>query len=174
MDSGPNFREGLSLSGIFKILEVAIVFSAIMVHRYGANGSYLFFGTSTDQMSAGDEGMDVENIGNAALVTFSVISSVLWIGYVMDSRFIIQRFFLEPFWNFLATCMFMGVGVKTLIVWAKAKSEDTQITSDSYYATYGAGLALGSLCVIASIVYSIDFCISVSARNKLRADDYYY
>lgn len=69
--------------------------------------------------------------------------------------------------------MFMGVGVKTLIVWAKAKSADTEITSDSYYSTYGAGLALGSLCVVASIVYSIDFCISVSARKKVRAEDYY-
>lgn len=40
--------------------------------------------------------MDLENIGNAALVTFAIISSVLWISYIMDSRYAVQRFFLEP------------------------------------------------------------------------------
>eukprot|EP00095_Tigriopus_kingsejongensis_P011662 maker-scaffold59_size442576-snap-gene-0.20 protein:Tk11662 transcript:maker-scaffold59_size442576-snap-gene-0.20-mRNA-1 annotation:"PREDICTED: uncharacterized protein LOC100867326" len=170
-----DFKEGLfSLSGFFKILETIVVFSALMVHRYGANGHLLFFGTSLDKLEAGDDALEIENAGNAVLVTYAIISPVLWLSYVIDGRYFIQGFILEPFWNFLGFCMFLGVGIKTLIVWVQAKAADTDITNDSYYSTYGSGLALGSLCIIASLLYFIDFWLSTSARGRVKNDPNYY
>ena len=34
-----------------KILETALVFSTIMVHRYGDHGSYVFFATDARKMA---------------------------------------------------------------------------------------------------------------------------
>ena len=79
-------------------------------------------------------------------------------------------------WNFLGTVLFMGVGVKSLIVWVKAQAADDFTGTDQYWTNYTAGLALGSLCVVLSLTYCVDFFISSSARSRIRReqDDYYY
>ena len=51
MGRGGNTSEALSCSGFMKILETALVFSTIMVHRYGDHGSYVFFATDARKMA---------------------------------------------------------------------------------------------------------------------------
>ncbi len=55
----------------------------------GAN----FFPQSSD-------GLDVENLGNGALMTFAIITPVLLVGYLMDGIDYVQNLFLESvyFW----------------------------------------------------------------------------
>ena len=43
----------------------------------------------------GDSGMDLENLGNGALVAYLIITPVLLVCYVLDGRFAVQSLFLE-------------------------------------------------------------------------------
>ena len=41
-----------TVSGFMKVIEFCLVLSAMLVHRYGDKGRYVFFGTATQTMSA--------------------------------------------------------------------------------------------------------------------------
>ena len=107
--------EIFSASGILKVLEVLISFIAIMIHRYGDYGRAIFFGTSSEVLAQvksyyftdqngieiivtalqNDPGTDAENLGNGVLVAYLIISAVLLVAYVIDTRYVVQSFFLE-------------------------------------------------------------------------------
>ena len=84
-----------TVSGILKVCEILIGFIALIIHRYGDYGSMIFFGTSATQLSQNDPGTDAENLGNGVLVAYTIISTVLLTAYVIDSRYVVQSFFLE-------------------------------------------------------------------------------
>jgi hypothetical protein len=44
--------------------------------------------------------------------------------------------------------------------------------STNYARNYDAALAMGSLCVLAGVVYFVDFIISLRARNRFRREAY--
>jgi hypothetical protein len=52
MGRGGHVGEALSVSGILKVLEFILLFCAVILHRHGDNGKYIFFGTSAVQMKA--------------------------------------------------------------------------------------------------------------------------
>ena len=66
-----------------------------MIFRHGDFGNYLFFATTALKLSNTDSNIDMENLGNSTLVTFTVISCVLIIGYVIDGREYVQGSILE-------------------------------------------------------------------------------
>ncbi|CAB4059440.1 unnamed protein product [Lepeophtheirus salmonis] len=160
------FEEVLSVSGIFKILEILIMFITVLLHRFGDYGLYLFFGTTSVKMAPGDPGMDVENLGNGALMTGILVSSSLLASYILDGRYHIQRLFLETFWNCLICALLMGTGVETLRNWASYDAPD------DYTRDFGAGIALGSLCILGSIIYFCDFVFAWVTRNRLKREPY--
>ena len=43
--------EIFSLSGILKLIESAILIAAIILHRVGDNGRYLFFGSTSERLA---------------------------------------------------------------------------------------------------------------------------
>ena len=68
-----------------------------------------------------------------------------------------------------------AVGINSLIVWSAAKSADSLIKTgqtQSYARNYDAALAMGAMCVIAGILYFVDFLISVAARKRFRREAY--
>ena len=52
MGRGAYLGEALSVSGILKVLETVTLFIAVLLHRHGDHGKYIFFGTSAVQMKA--------------------------------------------------------------------------------------------------------------------------
>jgi hypothetical protein len=52
-------------------------------------------GLKQNYYDKGDSGMDLENLGNGAVVTFLIVSPVLLICYVLDGRYAVQSLFLE-------------------------------------------------------------------------------
>lgn len=78
-------------------------------------------------------------------------------------------------WNFLGFLILTATGVNSLVVWSNAKAADTMITtgkSQDYARNYNAALAMGSLCLIAGIVYFVDFIVAVSARKRFKREAY--
>ena len=61
------------------------------------------------------------------------------IWYIRRERFCFQL------WNFIATCSFLGLGVKTIWIWHAGKSDDTINNTTDYANNYPSGLALGAL-----------------------------
>ena len=50
MGRGRYGGEAFSFSGILKIIEIVLVFIAIVLHRHGDNGRYIFFATAKEQL----------------------------------------------------------------------------------------------------------------------------
>ncbi len=88
-------REICSASGVLKVVESALVFAMILVHRFGDNGEYVFFGTTAHFMVQGDPLKDTENLGNGCLITWAIICPTLLISYCLDGRHAVQSLFLE-------------------------------------------------------------------------------
>jgi hypothetical protein len=165
-----------TFSAIMKIIQFIFVFVLILIHRRGGEDStYVFFGTVAISLGKGDDGLDLENLGNGALMTWAIITPILFAAYLIDGIDYIQNLFLESLWNFIAACCFFGLGVRTVYVWSVGKSEDQFVGNLDYANNYGAGLAMGSLSLIIAILYSVDFFASCRARGRIRrAEEYNY
>jgi len=165
-----------TFGAIMKIIEFVLVFVTLLVHRRGGDGSnYVFFGTAGISMQKGDDGLDVENLGNGALMTYAIITPILFAAYLIDGIDYIQNLFLESLWNFIAVVSFLGLGVKTIWIWHAGKSDDTTSNTTDFANNYPSGLALGALSLILAIVYCIDFFAACRARKQIRrAEEYAY
>lgn len=82
-------------------------------------------------------------------------------------------FFLsdEKLWNFLAVPLFLGLGIKTLMVWDEAKKSDDFRKTEDYATTYSAGIALGALSICIAIVYFCDFILSYRTKSRMQRMD---
>jgi len=169
-----------TFGAIMKIIEFVLVFVTLLVHRRGGQvggdgGSYVFFGTAGISMQKGDDGLDVENLGNGTLMTYAIITPILFAAYLIDGIDYVQNLFLESLWNFIAILCFLGLGVKTIWIWHAGKSDDTINSSVDYANNYPSGLALGALSLILAVVYCVDFFAACRARKQIRrADEYAY
>jgi hypothetical protein len=68
-----------------------------------------------------------------------------------------------------------AVGISSLVVWHNAKSADSLVTigqSQGYARNYNAALAMGSLCLVAGVVYAVDFFMACTARKRIRREQY--
>jgi hypothetical protein len=79
---------------------------------------------------------------------------------------------LLQLWNFVAVFLFAGAGVKTIVTWYYGKAQLIQLNRENYAMSYAAGLGLGALCLTLSVIYAIDFCVSLNARKRLRREPY--
>ena len=50
MGRGSHVGEAFSFSGILKIVEIVLLLIAIILHRHGDSGGYIFFGTADQQL----------------------------------------------------------------------------------------------------------------------------
>ena len=50
MGKGRYLGDAFHFSGILKIIEIVFLFITIIIHRYGDNGTYLFFATAGEQI----------------------------------------------------------------------------------------------------------------------------
>ena len=50
MGRGSNVGEAFSFSGILKIVEIVLLLIAIILHRHGDNGGYIFFATADQKI----------------------------------------------------------------------------------------------------------------------------
>jgi len=162
-----------TFSGWLKLTEFITTFISLILHRHGDHGNYLFFSTTAIKLNYQDTNIDAENLGNSTLVTFAIISAVLLLGYVMDGVEAIQDSILEPIWSLMGTMMFMGSGIMVLLAWMDEEQIDISdnATEAEYSRNTRAAMGLGSLCIITSIVYFIDF-IWVMCRRGRHHEEY--
>lgn len=71
MGRGGSMGEVLSLSGIFKVFEVVLLFVVTLIHRHGDHGKYIFFGSSAIQMKAVRNGRPINKLNVVDLVSIS-------------------------------------------------------------------------------------------------------
>merc|ERR1711988_1833333 len=63
-----------SFSGWLKLLELIFTFITLIIHRHGDYGNYLFFATTALKLGNTDPNIDMENLGNSTLVTFTIMA----------------------------------------------------------------------------------------------------
>merc|ERR1711963_827622 len=164
-----------SFSGWLKLLELIFSFLTLIIHRHGDYGNYLFFATTGLKLSNNDPNIDMENLGNSTLVSFTLISCILIIAYVIDGREYIQGSILEPVWNLIGTFMFMASGVCAIITWNSEerikRSGASSLSETEYNRNVDTGLAMGSMCIIISLVYAVDTLWSYIVRNRILRDE---
>ena len=44
-------RELCNVSGVLKFIEIILIITTLLIHRYGDMGNYVFFGTTMDEMA---------------------------------------------------------------------------------------------------------------------------
>ena len=54
------------------------------------------------------------------------------------------------------------------MVWTKAKAADDQSGTDDYARNYDAALAMAAFCILAGIVYFVDFVVAFASRGRNR------
>merc|ERR1711988_1375070 len=163
-----------SFSGWLKLLELIFSFITLIIHRHGDFGNYLFFATTALKLSNTDSNIDMENLGNSTLVTFTVISCLI-IGYVIDGREYVQGSILEPVWNLVGTFMFMVTGVCAIMTWSKEEriktSGATSLSETEYNRNVDGGLAMGAMCIIIALIYAVDTLWSFIVRKRILRDE---
>jgi hypothetical protein len=176
---GGGSSELLSLPGFLKITEIVLLLVAVIIHRHGNNGGYIFFGSTEYQLQTGmgNNGageLEAENLGNGALVSFLIISSVLLISYVLDGRAAVQRLFIEWFWNLLGFCMLVGAGCRAIVTWHDfGNSPDTSANLTGIFSKNSdAALTMAAFCILAGLVYLVDFFVAYSQRKRLKQEVY--
>lgn len=163
--------EAFHFSGILKIIEIVLLLITIIIHRRGDNGNYLFFATAAEQIqynSSDRVGLNMENVGNGFVVSFLIISPVLLLCYLLDGQEQVQQFFLEWIWNLVAACGFIALGAKSAMIWTAAKAGDDQAGTDDYARNYDAALTMAAFCILAGIVYFVDFVVAFAMRGRNR------
>jgi len=159
-----------NFSAWLKILEIILLFITILLHRYGDNGRYLFFATAMEQIqfnSSDRAAINMENMGNGFVMSFLIISPVLLVCYVLDGPEQVQQFFMEWLWNLVAALGLFSTGIKSAMVWTIAKNGDDQSSSDDYARNYSAALTMAAFCILAGIVYFVDFIVAFVRKRRL-------
>jgi len=122
-------------AGILKIFEFIVVLICLMLARFGGDDSRpLHFGTD-----------DQKFLGIGCMVGYAIIVPAILGTYLMGAT----HTFLELFINFVGGVLFITSGALTV---ESAKS--------SYYKD-STRMALGCLCIVAGILFLIDFLFSV-------------
>jgi len=157
-----------SVPGILKLIQSLLIFIALMLHRHGDNGNYLFLSTTALKLGNTDPNIDAENLGNSTLVTFMVVNLVLILGYILDGRYEVHNSLLEPSLNALAFCMFIGTGAVTILTWQGEEMVDTSagLTETEFSRNVTAALALAGICIITGGLYLVDTVYYCFTRNK--------
>jgi hypothetical protein len=79
MGRGKYMGEVFTLSGILKLLETALLFTALMVHRHGDHGKYVFFGTTTQSLLPVRSARSTLQHGFLYLLThFRLTTALMW------------------------------------------------------------------------------------------------
>ena len=64
----------------------------------------------------------------------------------------------------------MGLGISTLMVWVPAKKSDLFRNMEDYATTYAAGISLGGLSLILSLLYLVDFILANGVRKRCKRE----
>jgi len=157
-----------SVAGVLKILETVFIFIALLLHRHGDNGEYIFFSTTGLKLESNDPNIDAENLGNSTLVTFMVINIALILTYILDGMENIHTTILEPLWNFLGACMFAGSGAVAIITWQGAQEVDTSsgMTETEFSRNVSAALAMAGICIFVGALYLVDTVVAFVNRRR--------
>merc|ERR1712088_8949 len=121
-------------AGILKIFEFVIVIICLMLARFG--------GPQGNILNFADDHLKFLGIGT--MVGYAIIVPAILCTYLMGANLT----FLELFINFVGGVLFITTGALTI--------QETQRHRDQ-----AAQMALGSLCIIAGILFLIDFLFSV-------------
>jgi len=106
-------------------------------------------------------------------VAFLIIPAVLLMSYVLDGRYEIQRTFLEWWWNFIGTCCYLGLGIKTVWAWnGFSATESTLASGTASDNAISCALAMGSLCIINGLIFGFDTVIAYQTKKNLNRDAY--
>lgn len=171
MGRGKYLGDALSCAGILKIIETLLLFVTIIIHRHGDNGRYLFFATAMEQIqynSSDRVALNMENMGNGFVVSFLIITPVLLVCYVLDGPEQIQQFFMEWLWNLVGSCGLIATGIKSAMIWTAAKAGDDESGTSDYARNYAAALTMAAFCILAGLVYFVDFIIAFRAKRRIQ------
>ena len=61
-----------------------------------------------------------------------------------------------------------ATGIKSAMVWTAAKGGDDQSGTDDYARNYSAALTMAAFCILAGLVYFIDFVVAFIAKRRIR------
>jgi len=122
-------------AGILKIFEFVVVLICLMLARFGGVDSHpLHFGTDNEKF-----------LGIGCMVGYAIIVPAILGTYLMGAT----HTFLELFINFVGGVLFITSGALTI-----------QSSKGSYHKD-STRMALGCLCIVAGILFLIDFLFSV-------------
>jgi len=122
-------------AGILKIFEFVVVIICLMLARFGGdNGTILHFGTD-----------DQKFLGIGCMVGYAIIVPAILGTYLMGAT----HTFLELFINFVGGVLFITSGALTIQQAERSRYKES------------TRMALGCLCIVAGILFLIDFLFSV-------------
>eukprot|EP00093_Oithona_nana_P006239 06239.XXX_25198_26442_1 [CDS] Oithona nana genome sequencing. len=127
-------------AGILKIFEFVLVFICLMLARFGNDGDIMRFARNSF-------GSDLTFMGIGTLVGYAIIVPSILCTYLMGANLT----FLELFINFVGGILFILTGTFTFVEARKGYKNDAE-------------MALGILCIIAGVIFLVDFIVSV--RNS--------
>eukprot|EP00092_Neocalanus_flemingeri_P043879 GFUD01048499.1.p1 GENE.GFUD01048499.1~~GFUD01048499.1.p1 ORF type:complete len:177 (+),score=35.16 GFUD01048499.1:171-701(+) len=125
-----------SLQGILRLLELLLVFIVLILARVGYEGNQLTFGSP-----------DANFIGIGASVGLIFILLALLVCHLVGH---LPPTLLEVLVNLVGAILLLSAGSLAIVFHNQRNYQDSQ-----------AGLALGSLTIIAGVVFAIDFLLSV-------------
>ena len=70
-------------------------------------------------------------------------------------------------WNFVAAIGLFATGIKGAMVWTAAKGNDDMARTDDYARNYSAALTMNAFCIMASLVYFVDFVVAFTRKRRI-------
>ena len=71
-------------------------------------------------------------------------------------------------WNLVGSCGLIATGIKSAMIWTAAKAGDDESGTSDYARNYSAALTMAAFCILAGIVYFVDFIIAFSAKRRIQ------
>lgn len=133
-----NFLYLKTPSGFLKILELIFVMICLLLARYGTENGYRIFGNGSDDMTF---------LGIGLLVGYAIIVPAIIMTYLIGANMT----FLELFINLAGGVLFIITGSLTI--------EESR----RYDNKKEVQMAIGCLCIVAGILFLIDFFFSVKS-----------
>merc|ERR1719319_998739 len=164
-----------STPALFKVFEAFSVFTCLVIHRIGNQGSQIWFGTADFEMSYKSirSEVDAEIIGCGTLTCMAVVTLTILLSYLKEGKEVVQATILDVAFCFTAAAMLITAGAMCCFTYNSvfALSGPPVIANQNISrSTEAAAAALGVMCILAGLLYLADFFFVMTQRRKFLDD----
>jgi len=166
-----------STAALFKVFETFAVFTCLVIHRIGNQGSQVWFGASDFDMSykSSQNEIDAEVIGCGILTCMTIVTLTILLSYMVEGRKVVQSTVLDMTFCFVAAVLLVTAGAMCCFtynsVFALSGPPIVANLNISKYSQQAAG-AMGVMCIITGLLYLADFFYTFNQRNYYIQDGY--